>query len=341
MISAGRWLGKTSLLAALTVIAVLPGGCAASGEPALPEKVDVLRVDAPLREPVWVPEKEILLALGADEPRMALVDPQTTGGSQAAHSRELDGLGENAALNVREPEHAYLPLPGRGEISVVSTEDLRQLDSLDVGGSSARVTVDAASEILFTLSADGSEVTGTDLESSEQASTTEIDGGERTLLEAPEKGLAPAFWTAGPEGVAHYAGEPPERKAALPIAASDIAVDANIAQKAYVAEAGRVAAVEGDPEGLIEGELEVVAERRLGEEVEQLDSDELFVYAATADELVAMRRHDLRTVETVEFRQPLEEEALQEAPISGIAAGEESVYLTLAGEPYVLSIEKP
>jgi hypothetical protein len=162
-------------------------------------------------------------------------------------------------------------------------------------------------------------------------------------VESPEKGLTPAFWVAGPEGVAHYAGSPPELKAGLPLAASDIAVDAASAQRAYVAEAGpgRVIAVEGDPAGLMEGELEVAAERRLGEVVERLAADELFVYAATRERLVVMRRHDLQTVESVEYRRPLESDALKEASLSGIAAGEESVYLTLGGEPYVLSVEKP
>lgn len=336
-------------LVTLAVVLGLLGSCAAVGEPAGPaEKVELLKVDSPLREPVWVPGEGALLALGDEEPRVVLVGPEAgTSAGEASEdsaveaSRELEGAGA-AALNVREPGRAYVSRPESGRISVLSTKELRELDSLEAGDSPERMTVDAASEILFALSADGSKVTGTDLESSEEIPATDVGGGEETLVESPEKGLYPAFWVAGPEGVAHYAGSPPERKVGLPIAASELVPDAASAQRAYVAGAGtgRVVAVEGDPAGLMEGELEVIAERRLGGEIEQLDADELFVYAATAEELVVMRRHDLQTVESVEYRRRLESDALKEASLSGLAAGEESVYMTLAAEPYVLSVEK-
>lgn len=335
-------LRRASSLAALAVGVVLLGGCAAVGEPAGPEaKVDVLNVEAPLREPVWVPGEKELLALGEEESRLALVDPEATEGSAMAHSRELDGLGENAALNVRDPDHAYVPLPGQGEISVVSTRDLRQLDSFEAGGSPARVTVDAASEILFSLSEDGSTVRGMDLEGSQEIPPVEVGREVQTLLEAPEKGLYPAFWVAGPEGVTHYAGEPPERKVGLPLEVTDIAVDSTSAQRAYIAEDDRVRAVEGDAEGLMQGDLRVVVQRRLEKRVEHIATDDLFVYALTQDRLVVMRRHDLQTVESVGYREPLERESLRSAGISGLTAGKESVYLTLKGEPYVLSVEKP
>lgn len=343
-----RWV---SVLATLTTVLVLLGGCAAFGEPAGPaEKVELLKVEDPLREPVWVPGEKVLLALGDEEPRIVRLDPdagvpagEAPGPSAVEESRELEDVGENLALNVREPDHVYVPRPESDRISVLSTRSLRKLDSLEVEGPPVEVTVDVASEVLFSRSADGSEVVGMDLESMEEISATEIDGGEETLIVAPEKGLTPAFWTAGPDGVAHYAGSPPERKVGLPIQASDIAVDATSAQRTYVAESGtgRVAAVEGDPEELLEGELEVIAERRLGERVEHIASGELFVYAATRNRLVVMRRHDLRTVESVEYRRPLEREALESAGLSGLAVGKESVYLTLSGEPYVLSIDKP
>lgn len=341
---------RALVVAALTVLPTLLGGCAAFGEPAGPaEKVELLEADHPLHEPVWVPKEKVLLALGEEEPRVALLNPEASvpagdspEESAVEESRELEEA-EAATLNVREPDRAYVSQPEAGDVAVLSTHDLRELDSLAAGDSPAEVTVDAASEILFALSEDGSTMTGTDLESSEELSATEVEGGEETLVESPEKGLTPAFWAAGPDGVAHYAGSPPERKVGLPIQASEIVPDAASAQRAYVAEAGsgRVAAVEGDPEGLMEGELEVIAERELGGEIEQLAADELFVYAATREELVVMRRHDLQTVESVEFRRPLEKESLREAPLSGVAAGEESVYMTLGGEPYVLSVEKP
>lgn len=344
VISVGRSLGRISLLAALVVALALAGGCAAFGGSAGPEeKVEALEVHAPLREPVWVPGKDTLLALEEEEPRVVLVDPEASGSSVVAHSREFGGVGENVALNVRAPDQAYLPRSGQGEISVLSTEDLRRLGSLDAGGSPARVTVDAASEILFALSEDGSVVRGIDLEGSREIPPVEVGRGQRTLLEAPEKGLYPAFWVAGSRGLAHYTGDPPERKASMEMEAGDIAVDPVSAQRAYVAEAGtgRVAAVEGDAEALLEGDLEVVVERTLGERVEHIAVGELFVYAATRERLVVMRRHDLKTYETTEYREPLERDPLKSAGISGLTVGKERVYLTLGGEPYLLSVDKP
>lgn len=123
--------------------------------------------------------------------------------------------------------------------------------------------------------------------------------------------------------------------------AEDIAVDLTSAQRAYVAEGSRVVALEGDPEGLLEGDLEVVATRELGERVERVASDELYVFAATGGELVVMRRETLELVETVDIGRLLEREGAGPAPVSGIAVGKEDVYLTFEGEPYVSSVEKP
>lgn len=342
-------ISRVLTLAVLAATLGLLGGCAATGEPAgATGKVEILRVDSPLREPVWVPGEENLLALGQNKPDVALLDPEAAvpageppQESAVVRSTRLEGAGGNVALNVRHPDRAYVPQPERGEVSVLNTQDLQKRGSLEAGEAPEQVTVDAASETLFSLSENGSEVLGMDLESSEKTPAIEVGGGEQTLIESPHEGLTPEFWAAGPEGVVHYAGSPPERKAGMDMEAAELVPDASAAQRAYIAGARRVSIVEGDPEGLLEGELEVAAGRDLGEEVEQLATDELYVYAATKDEVVAMRRHDLRTVETVDLRRPLEEESLEEAPLTGIAVGEERVYLTLSEEPYVLSVEKP
>lgn len=57
--------------------------------------------------------------------------------------------------------------------------------------------------------------------------------------------------------------------------------------------------------------------------------------------MFVLRQEDLSVEETVDFREPLQDEALRRAPISGMAVGEENVYLTLEGQSYVLSVDKP
>jgi hypothetical protein len=100
-------------------------------------------------------------------------------------------------------------------------------------------------------------------------------------------------------------------------------------------------ALEGDPERLLEGKLEVMATRSLGEKVECLTSDELHVFAATRDKLVAMRRETLEPIDSVAIGPLLEREGVRPTSISGMTVGAEDVYLTLEGEPYVLSVKKP
>lgn len=327
-------------LVALAAALVLLGGCSSAGSE---RKLELLRVDSPLREPAWVPEKKAVLALDEDRRRVVRVDVggATPGSRPPVRSEEIEDVGENLALSPEEPERAYLARPEDGRISALDTDSLRVADGYDVGGAPSYVTLDVQSEVLFALSEDGSTVSGVGLESSEEIPAVEVGGSAQTLVESPEKGLDPAFWTAGPGGVEFSGGDPPERMVGRSLEAVDIAVDLTSSQRAYVAEGERVVALEGDPQHFLEGELLVDATRSLGESVEHLASDELHVFAATRSKLVAMRRESLEIVETVEFGRLLEREGITPAGISGITAGKEDVYLTFEGEPYILSVKKP
>lgn len=334
--TSGLLRAVVAVAAALTVLA----GCSSAGsEP----EMRLLRVDAPLREPTWVPEKKAVLAVSEDRRRVVRVDVPASGSEAAVRSRRIEDAGENLALSPEEPEVAYLARPEAGEVYGVDADTLRAVDSHEVGSSPGYVTLDVQSEVLFALSEDGSEVSSVELEASEKVPAVEVEGGPDTLIEAPEKGLDPAFWTWGPGGIAFYAGVPPERLVEKKIEAADIAVDLESSQRAYVAEDERVVALEGDPDKYLRGKLEVMAARNLGEGVERLACDELHVYAATKDKLVVMRREALEPVETVEFGRLLEREGVNPSGISGIAAGTgaDDVYLAYEGSPYVLSVEKP
>jgi hypothetical protein len=213
----------------------------------------------------------------------------------------------------------------------------------DTGGTPSYVTVNAQPELLFALSEDGLEVLGVDLATSRELPTTRVDGDPKTLAEAPEKGFDPALWVAGSGGTTYYGGDPLERMARSPQEAEDISVDTESAQRIYVAEGSTLTALEGDPQGHLRGDLEVMASRDLGEKVEAVTSDALYVYAVTLERLVVMRRETLESVETVDLKNEFEQKGLHPTGISGIATGESAggVYLTLEGEPYVMSISKP
>lgn len=337
MTDPARW---TAMMAALAVGIAILGGCASADSG---PKAELLWVHVPLREPAWAPEEKALLALSEDRRQVVRVDvgKEAPGSRPPVRSEEFEDLGDNLALSPEEPDRAYVPRPEAGEISALDIDTLRVVDGYDVGDSPTYVTLDVQSEVLFTLSEDGTKVSSVGLETPGKVPAVEIEGGTETLVEAPEKGLDPAFWTSGLDGVAFYSGNPPERMVGERIEATDIAVDLSSMQRAYVAEGERIVALEGDPEDFLEGELVAVKTRSLGEEVEHVASDELHVFAATKHKLVAMRRESLKVVETVDFGRLLQREGITPDGVSGITVGKEDVYLTFEGEPYVLSAKKP
>lgn len=327
-------LALAAALAAATTVLV---GCSAA---ASGPKAELLEVGVPLAEPSWAPDEGALLAVGGDGRRVVRVGVGEAGGV-AVKTRKIPDLGENVVVDPEAPGRAYLGRPGRGEISVLNTDTLRVVGGYGVGGSPYSVTLDGQSEVVFALSEDGARVSSAELGGGEEIPAVRVEGGEGALIEAPEKGLEPAFWVADPTEVSYYHGDPPERLVGKGIGAADIAVDPTSAQRVYLADGERVVALEGDPQRYLEGSLISLAERDLGGTVERLACDELHVFAATRDELVAMRREGLEVVETVDFGRLLEDKGVDPGGISGIAVGSEKVYVAFEGAPYILSVKKP
>jgi DNA-binding beta-propeller fold protein YncE len=322
----------------MALLAFVAVGCGAAGAG---QQARLLRVDGPLKEPAWVPN-DALLALSEDGRRVERIDFGASGSGRVLSSK-LKDLGENLALNPREPGRAYVARPESGRISELNTDTLRVVGGYDTGDEPHYVTVNAQPELLFALSEDGTEVSGVDLATSQELPTLHVDGDPQTLIEAPEKGFDPALWVAGSDGAAYYGGDPLQSMTRDPQEVKNFAVDTESAQRIYLAEGSRLTALEGDPQQQLKGDLEVMASRNLGETVEAVTSDALYVYAATQDRLIVMLRETLKIVEMVDLRGKFERKGLQPTGISGITAGESSggVYLTLEGEPYVMSISKP
>ncbi len=207
MTSTGRYI---LTFAALVVGLVLTAGCSAAGSE---QRVRLLEVDVPLREPSWIPNEEALIAPSEDQRQVVRADvgAATPGSRVPVHSEEFEDLGENLAVSLEEPGLAYLPRPEAGEISTLDTGSLRVVDEREVGDSPGYVSLDVQTEVLFALSEDGSRVSAMEIEAPNDVPLIEVGGGSETLIEAPEKGLEPAFWTAGPGGVSYYHGDPPER----------------------------------------------------------------------------------------------------------------------------------
>ncbi len=349
------------MLASLVLVACLSAllwGCAEEAEPPAEEPgVAVLEVETPLRSPVWSPGEEALFALGRGEIRLVesqLVkvdvnregfNPDAERPQAIASSEELEvAAGENLALGRdREPDKIYIPIPERDEVLVMEKDDLLKVRTFRVGLSPSRVALarsPGASDTLFALSEEGSTVAVVDLlGEKEVVAVVDVEAGRGAQIEAFDTGAEDAFWLAGSEGIRLYEGPSFERVAAMPIEAGALAVDAANPERAYVSElsSGRVIAVELTPDG----DLEVVAEAEVEGRVMYLQAEEGLLYAVTPDALLAFDAESLETLETVEFDRYLDRRAPEGAEPSGVAVGEDYVFVTLAGEPFLLQIEKP
>lgn len=356
---ASRGLGQKGLWFTNFLIVVslaLMVGCGPEEEPANTESpqesVVLLELDEPLRDPVWSPEEETVFALRQDGQAIVRADTTPGGVSDADEPRvttiaeELEGeAGENMVLDLQMPNLMFIPQPGRDEVRVMETDDLLEVRTFDAGTSPARVAMDGqaalsqAEKTLFTLSGDGSTVTGVSIEDYEVVDEIRVDQGREALLEAPREGEGRQFWIAGSGGVALYSGSPLELQARTQMNAGALAVDANDFERAYASEtaSGRVVALEPGPEG----DLGAAVETDVGGEVLYLLAGESQLYAVTQGELISLDPATLESLQTVSFKDSLEQEALENADPSGVALGEESVYLTLDGEPYMLQIERP
>lgn len=316
----------------------LLAGCSAAGSE---QPAELLRVGFPLREPVWDSSLKAVFALGESGGRVARVEVAKPGSRPAVRSKRFEDAGENLAFNPKEPELIYLARPNAGEISAINTSDIEVDKSYDVGGSPNYLALADQARVLFALSEDGSKVAAVRLEGSGRIPATGVNGDKNTLIESPEKGLAPAFWTMKPDGVGFYAGDPPRRLTGKRIKAGDFVVDAPSSQRVFVARGDRVVALEGDRAKYLRGRLVAVANRNLNRKVERLASDDRYVYAAAKSNLIIMGRITLKPEQTVDFGPLLKRRGIGAGAVSGITVGDENVYLTLEGEPYIVSVKKP
>ena len=327
------------------------GACSAGGGSSGGSNVTAIKVGVPVEEPVWDRDKDVLLALAQDEPRIAKIDPET---GKTKLSRAFGDVGENLAMSPGREDNVYLPQPKLGRIDSVDVDTLRKARTFKAGSSPAQVATDAGSNKLFALSEDGSTVTWVDLENFEEIlpPVDGVDAGKEAELDAPPRDISPEFFVAGPRGIALYEGYSPplEKTDHIKIAASTVAGDVVKVSRVYVGEEGtdRLLAVDLNPKN---EKLTVSAKKTLGEPVEYIGTDEKRVYAATEDKLVVLKTENFEgfdndgfeVVDTINYRRPLKQKVLKDAPLTGLTVGPTSkkVYLTLKDVPYVLGIDKP
>lgn len=327
----------------------------------LDKQVVSLETEAPLRDPAYQPTSRALLALTEDgdgivkleveEPEGGFLGPDEQDPRLVrARGEDLEGegAGENIALDRFKEGRAFVPQPDLDHIQSLQTDDLLDIRTFDAGEPPVRVAMSDPQDAIYALSVNGKTVTAVDLDTFDPVAEKRVDGSEETLIETPPfegplSGNTAAFWLAGPEGVSlHAFGTDPAAEGALPLNAAALAVDAENAERAYASEAGTGRLVAVEPEG--GGGLKVVAETDLGEEIVYLATEPGRLYAATPSKLVALDSQSLEILRSVELSAAGEATGSGSADgprPSGIAVGEQGVFVTLKGEPRVLLVAKP
>lgn len=347
-----RWWQRAGTLTVVAALLAVPAGCGGSGSEesgttSTPEaSVAAIEVDAPLRELTYVAGQNVVFAYRQNEPRVVKIDA-TPGGAgdppQATTlSEEMEEVGENLETTREEPNNLYVPQPRQIQFAIVGTADMLLTRTVRTAQNTVRVAVDplgppdGTGRAIFALSQSGQTVTGVNLETYEIFARLQVRGSENTLIESPLQGDAGQFWLAGPEGVAYYAGSPPERQARRgSLSATALAPDTENPDRAYIGSDDQVVAVESR-----DGNIETVAQTDVGAPIEYLITEGEDLYAATNSEVVVLDPENLEVRRTVNFDDALEQEALRNAAVSGLAVTEDSVYLSLAGEPYLIGFQK-
>ncbi len=341
---------STCRIAALVSAAVvLLAGCTGV-VPSTParQQVHVFEIGQPVAEPKW--SGHAVYGLVEDTGQVARIALDEGKAVDVDRSEPLAELGENLIATNTVRHAVYVPQPKLGRVVRLDPQQLTTTATFEAGDAPSYLALDVGSRLLLALSDDGATVTPVRLRGLAALPSHHVYAGPEAELDAPVRGRPLDYFVAGPAGVAHYKGEPGalERTDAIMTKAHKSAGDVIKSSRLYVAEEGtdRLVAVEVTPG---EDDLVTTATATLGEPVEHVATDAMRIYAATADKLVVLEtnsyegyeNNSFSTVDTIDFRDAVANDALEDAPLSGIAVGENHVYLSFEDEPYLVSIAKP
>lgn len=344
-----RMVSVVAVAVAVAVVAVT--GCGARGsEPEVADSVIVQRVGAVIGEPVYSYAEHAVLGL-TDDHRIARIDTaHHTATDRTTVSRPLPGLGPNLVISPLNPGTALVAIPDRGQVAEIDTGKLTVSGFIGAGSAPWYLGLDSGARVVLAVSRDGSVVTPVDLHQNTRLPATVIGAGPGATVLGANRGRQLEFHVIGRNRLARYKGQDPpaKRKGALDISAAAAAGDGTKVTRVYVAERGtdRVVAVDARPDG--QG-LQVVGSAAVGEQVRYLATDDTRIYAVTDHRVVVLESRSVEgysggvipMVRTVEFRGAVPDGPAKSAPVSGIATGNDRVFITLAGQPYLIGVAKP
>jgi hypothetical protein len=236
-----------------------------------------------------------------------------------------------------------------GRVAVVGETDLRPVSALWAGPSPSWLAVDSGADSLLALSQDHLRVTPVDLHDNSVAPSQVVQAGADAEVDGAQRGRRIDFHVTSAAGIVHYRGDPGSihSEGQVAIRTEKAVGDLTKSSRLYVAEKGtdRLLAVDSQRSG---HGLEVVAQAHVGEPVEYVGADETRVYAATEHRLVVLATNSFEgyvdqrfpIISVIDFRTALSG-AARNAALSGLAVSPDRVYLTVQGQPYLMSVAKP
>ncbi len=341
-----RGLRRLGVAGAVLVAA----GCSVPGSSleSAPE-VAVWHVGSALRQPVWSYRMHALVAL-TDDRRLAEVTPGARPDDAKTRLSAPMAVGRNLQISQKDDRVVFVPQPERDRVAAVDLGSLRPLNDFDAGPAPAYLSEDAGMRMLLALSADGTAVTPVDQYGFRKLPTARIADDPADSIDGANRGRKIDYHAYGSSGIRYYEGfsSPPQKRGSLDMDVAVSAGDGTADSRTYVAghDSNTLYAVDSLRGGR---GLEALATARLPSPIRELGTDDSRIYAATDDELAVLetdsftgfRRQTIPVIRVINYRADLPGGAVQSARLSGMAIGPHRVYLTLVGEPYVVSIAKP
>lgn len=342
-----RWQGWCSTAVAGVLASA---GCSAPGQPLLsaPEAVSV-QVQTPLRDPVWSYRTGSLIALTNDG-RVAAIDHAADPDAVTTRLSAPLGAGRNLQISRADQATVFVPQPARSRVAAVELSSLEQTGEIDAGPAPAYLSQDSGMRVLLALSADGSTVTPVEEHGLRKLPSAQVTAGAVGILDGANRGRAIEYHVYGPGGISYYKGpsSPPEHRGSYVTKVTAAAGDGTAASRAYLADA------DGDTLYVVESArgghgLEEIGRYPMPSPIRYLGSDDTRIYAATdtgvavfeSATFTGFSQGSIPMLRVLDYRAGLPSGPARSTPLSGMAIGPDRVYLTLKGQPLVVSVAKP
>ncbi|WP_157228714.1 hypothetical protein [Nocardia brevicatena] len=337
--------------AAMAITLAVMTGCSAPGsELEVADAVTVQRAGAVIHEPVYSYADHILLGL-TDDQRIAGIDLSQGGANvPTTVSDPIPDAGPNPVISPLNGDTALIAQPDRGRVAEIDIGRLAVSDTIDAGPAPSYLGLNSGARVLLALSRDGSTVTPVELHQRTLLPSTVVDAGSGATVTGANRGRQLDFHVIGRDRVAYYKGHTPpaQEKGDLGVSVAAAAGDGAKVTRVYLAERGtdRLLAVDAQRGG--EG-LHVVGTAAVGEQIRYLATDDTRIYAVTDQHVVVLETRSFEgyadrvipVVRTLDFRSAVPDGPAESAPVSGIAVGNDRVFLTLSGQPYIIGVAKP